>query len=369
MLIPRETLMKIVAPTASFVSGKVIPILENIVLSGKGEKISAYSSNGLYSVKAQANYPVEEEFNLLIPGEKFLGIIKALPKNTEVSIERKGAKVVVRHNRSRFTLNLSNQEDYPSHEDVEHFPARQFPINALKFASSSMPQKDVRPYLNGVLLRPIGKDIDFVATNGHRLSRQTVAGVESDVQLFNESDAIIPFDTVGAVLKLFNSLEPKVSMSQGVHRFVRFTAESDDMELMLRSSLIDADYVPYERVIPNNPYEIAINTQKFLNAIELVYSLRDAPPSSSGASDAVVINVDGATMRLEHKTLSQEVATTEIEIEESHPIEIALNVHYLLDALNSMKGEDEVVFSYDSSERAAKIESGNKTCIIMPMRL
>lgn len=123
-------------------------------------------------------------------------------------------------------------------------------IKDIKAVSHAMANKDIRYYLNGMLVEHNGIETRLAATDGHRMH---LVRVEHDSALVSEPvKYIIPRDFVAQLIK--------TKFSKGDVKQVNLTF-SDNMKVSaalpngdeIISKLIDGMFPNYCRVIPKNP--------------------------------------------------------------------------------------------------------------------
>src|SRR3990170_3567800 len=153
---------------------QTMPILANVLITGRGEQLSITATDLEVELVAKANVTLEQAGEITLPGRKLLGIVKALPDKAKVTIAIEGERATVRSGKSRFTLATLPASDFPTVEDIRAQKAVMIAQSALRRLLDkthfSMAQQDVRYYLNGMLLEADGKMLRTVATDGHRLA-------------------------------------------------------------------------------------------------------------------------------------------------------------------------------------------------------
>jgi DNA polymerase-3 subunit beta len=119
-------------------------------------------------------------------------------------------------------------------------------IKDIKAVSHAMGNKDLRYYLNGMLIEHNGIETRLVATDGHRL--HAVKIFQYNAPLSEQVEYIIPRDFV---MQLIKTKFPK-----GNNKELTLTFSNDKVEVALPngnsivSKLIDGKFVDYRKVIP-----------------------------------------------------------------------------------------------------------------------
>ena len=109
-----------------------------------------------------------------MPGRKLLDICRALPDSAIIELYQEKQQVVLRSQRSRFTLSTLPAENYPSTEtqavNLQIALPQSELLHLLQYTHFAMAQQDVRYYLNGMLFEFVPNTLRTVATDGHRLA-------------------------------------------------------------------------------------------------------------------------------------------------------------------------------------------------------
>ena len=124
------------------------------------------------------------------------------------------------------------------------------PQSAIKAVSYAMAVKDIRYYLNGMLLQHNGQETRLIATDGHRLHAGIVKHKGGEL-LPEIVQAIIPDALVKTMLKA------KAKASKHVTKEIVITIEGDNINADLfdgtsvSAKAIDGKFPDYSRVIPD----------------------------------------------------------------------------------------------------------------------
>src|SRR5581483_3851915 len=94
-----------------------------------------------------------------VGARKLQDLLRALPDDASLNLDVSGSKMTVRAGRSRFNLQTLPASDYP-----------RISVGAEQLQTLTLRQKDLRYYLNGMLLVVDKGSLQAVATDGHRLS-------------------------------------------------------------------------------------------------------------------------------------------------------------------------------------------------------
>jgi DNA polymerase III subunit beta len=153
---------------------QTMPILANVLLSGKDGKLLVTATDLEVELVAAAQVTLQQPGDVTVPGRKLLDIIRALPEKATVTVSVEGERALIRSGKSRFTLSTLTAGDFPTVEEIH--PQQTLKLKQAEFrrlldkTHFSMAQQDVRYYLNGLLLEVDAKMLRTVATDGHRLA-------------------------------------------------------------------------------------------------------------------------------------------------------------------------------------------------------
>lgn len=341
---------------------QTMPILANVLITGRGEQISITATDLEVELVAKANITLQTPGEITLPGRKLLDIIKALPDKAQVTISVEGERATVRSSKSRFTLATLPASDFPTVEDIRAQKALLISQSALRRLLDkthfSMAQQDVRYYLNGMLLEADGKILRTVATDGHRLS-YCEATLEHEAGPAQQ--VIVPRKGVLELQRLLSG-EGNVELAIGTNH-----VRAQIGDIRFTSKLIDGRFPEYGRVIPSNPTK-RINANRDV----LRSALQRAAILSNEKYRGIRLAVKPGVLLLQSHNPEQEEAEEELEINYAgEELEIGFNVNYLLDALAAVDGGDVVIGLTDANNSCllSSDAAPQAKYVVMPMRL
>jgi DNA polymerase-3 subunit beta len=269
----------------------------------------------------------------------------------DITLRLDNQKLIVKSGKSRFTLNVLPASDYPEMPAFEPAAAFQTDIATL-FAPCvhAISNETTRYYLNGVFFKSDGETATAVATDGHRLVRNTAALDASFAGI------IVPRKTVGLLPK--GAVDVAVSDSK-----IRLAQGS----LTIVSKLIDGSFPDYERVIPSrNDKFITFDSDDMKAAVSRVSVIS----SERGRAVRVSVADDVATLTVSNPDSG--TATDEIAVDYAgEPLEVGLNTQYLADMVAQFPSGEIRLALFDAmsptlltSEKAAGL-----TGVVMPTRV
>jgi DNA polymerase-3 subunit beta len=344
--INRTDLTKALSSVSKVVEGRnTIPILGNVLLSGAAGTLTVTATDLDIQISTMAK--CDGELSATVDAKRLSDIARRLSGDT-VTMELKDGKLVVKAGRSRFTLPTLPVEDFPRLDagvpDVEFnldFAALVAPV---KFAMSN---EATRYYLCGIHLHEAEGKLRAVATDGHRLAHNTVAGAVLPYGV------IIPAKTIGVA----PTGQVDVSLSKSKIRFA--TADT-----IIVSKLIDSTFPDYQRVIPANNDSIVTTDRKAL-ADAVARATAVASERGKGAKFTVAGDNIAIDMRADDGTAREDVSAEY----SGEPIEIGFNCQYALDVLSVVPGDEVRILLGDSGTPAIFRGDGEWVGLVMPVRV
>ncbi len=341
---------------------QTMPILSNVLLALKGDRLSVTATDLEVELIAGADVEGQGDGEITVPGRKLHDIVRALGDSAKVEVALSGERVTVKAGRSRFMLSSLGAGDFPVVEDINARQVLSVPQEGLSRLIGkthfSMAQQDVRYYLNGLLFETGDTKLRAVATDGHRLA---LAELDLAKKAEKAEQLIIPRK---GVLELNRLLGDKgdVEVTLGANH-VRFGLG----DIQMTSKLIDGRFPDYTRVIPVDPGNVLVADRGLLRQ-----SLQRAAILSNEKYRGVRLTLEPNSVLIQANNPEQEEAEEALEVEyRGEPMEIGFNVTYLLDALAAVEGEQVSLGVTDSNSSCLITEIGKDDgkFVVMPMRL
>ncbi|HMN87304.1 MAG TPA: DNA polymerase III subunit beta [Bauldia sp.] len=345
-----------------------IPILANVLLRADGGKLTLKATD--LDLEVTEGVPAEtgQAGATTVPAHILYDIVRKLPDGAELSLDTgDSSQLVLKSGRSRFTLQILPEADFPD-LTAGDFPVRfALPASALKrlidrtqFAIST---EETRYYLNGIYLHVVtvaGKPmLRAVATDGHRLAQ---AQVEAPAGSETMTGVIVPRKTVGEIQKLVEDPDAEVVVEISDTK-IRVTLGA----VVLTSKLIDGTFPDYARVIPQgNDKVLKVDKGEFAGAVDRVSTV------SSERGRAVKMALSDGRMVLSVNNPDSGSATEEIGADyAADGIEIGFNAKYLLDVASQLEtGTAEFRFADPGSPTLITDDGeANTLYVLMPMRV
>ena len=346
---------------------QTLPVLGNVLLSAEGQVLTLTGTDLEVELTGTAQLTdLIDAGAVTVPARKLFDIFRSLPEAAEVEIKLDSHKLFVSTGKSRFSLTTLPASDFPKVKNAQAGVPFELNANDLKAAINStqfaMAQQDVRYYLNGSLWQLAGGQFTCVATDGHRLAL-TQASVFNDNA--TEAKVIVPRKAIAEIAKMLGEADAEtVAITIGAHHIQLVKNET-----ILNSKLIDGKFPEYQNVIPkNNQYSMVVDRDVLRSVLSRVAIL------SNEKFRGVRFTLSENTLSVMANNPEHEEAEESLDVNyQGAAVEIALNVTYVLEALNTLpKGN--VVLHFGGSEKSVLIEHEDKSAastlnVIMPMRL
>ncbi len=333
----------------------VTPALGGILVDSSGDKVCLTATDLEVGITSVLEGEILEPGKTVLPGKVLYNIVRTL--KSEVRLVGKGDRVELISGRSRFELSGFPPEDFP------FFPIGEAPFEvnlpgellkeALFRTYFAVSKDETRPVLTGVLFVFSPGTFEVVATDGHRLSRNTfsISGVE------REGRYIIPQKAVGEILRLVGREDVRFSPQDGSVLFRIGTT-------MLFSTLVEGEYPNYRDVLPREFVStIEVSRMELLEALERVSLVTSGVP-------VVEVSLEEGVVLLR---LAGDLGVAEEEVGGKiggKHLKVAFNARYLLEALRVVKDEEvEIGLSGELSPARLLGASGSFEYVLMPVRL
>ena len=386
--------IKIVGGAAG--KSSALPVLSNVLISAAqdplGNLSSSSGSNGdsIYlaatdleiGIRTWIAGQITESGAILLPVKTFASVISALSED-DVKLVVSNGRARICSQKGEFKMVGTSALEFPSlmgevsqdaqlelteqpKDEKEMYSLNLDPdvlkwmIRKTAFAAS---RDDGRYFLNGVHLslksEGDGTMVRMAATDGTRLA---VAGVMIDQPLEKEVEAIIPNRAVRELEKLSVSSDViKISIQEN-----RIVFDAGDTALI--STLLEGQYPDYQKIIPGGSL---INLKA--DTGDLITVIRRISQVSNPKLPCVKLETEGNRMKVLADNPYVGDAYEEMAVEnEGDDVGIAMNAHYLMDALKSVDTQ-ETLIGIDSEVKPVVIrpssEDRDHLCVLMPVRL
>jgi DNA polymerase-3 subunit beta len=342
-----------------------LPILSNVLLKKNAEGVRFITTDLEIQIEAQLKTELQNTGDveaITISAKKLQEILRAIPDESSISLDTHENKLLVKANKSRFSLQTLPAQDFPTLTEqltgsvkieIEQGKLKRL-LSAVQHA---MAQQDIRYYLNGVLLVIEASSIKLIATDGHRLA-YIAEVIEGD---YPKKEVILSRKTVNELLKLLTDSTEKIQLELA-EKQIRATFAN----IILTSKVIDGKFPDYTRVIPNHTNNL------MLNRVVILQALQRAAILSNEKFRGVRLLLTEKNLQIISSNSEQEEAQEDIETDyQGGALDIGFNVNYLLEGINNISGE-QITLSFGDQNSSLLItvpEKGDYKYVVMPMRI
>lgn len=376
--ISKQCLSSALARTTGIADRKSsMQILSNVLIETSGSSNVRIAATDL-NISASGVFPAQvlDGGALTIPAKTFFDVVRNMPEG-EIEIHQAGEQVEIKRGRSKFKLLSLPAEDFPVLPEVKG--ADFFEMDAslvskmIEQTAFSISNDETRPHINGALFQGDGKNLRMVTTDGHRLSKFEVRIDESG---FYNFAMIIPNKGIQEIRRLVEDGDGAVSIavhdgSVFLRRTVEVEKESEGIEpvsaeIVLVTKLIEAEFPPYDQVIPKGNDLVAVVSRQLL-----LDALRRVSVVSSDRSLGVKVQFTNGVLEIGSSNPSVGEGKEQLDMSyEGEEMEIGFNARYFIDIL-SVLNEDEVRMELAGPLDPVIIRdpSGVFVGVVMPMRI
>lgn len=309
-----------------------LPVLSNISLSAKKNKLLVAATNLEMSVSLPVGAKVEKEGGITVPARVVTDLVSNLPPG-QVSLESAKEQLKISAQNFKSVVSGMNPSDFPAVPEAVSGKVLKLPKDAFLDALSSVlfavSIDETRPVLTGVLIIFKEEEIVFVATDGFRLSQAKIKQKSG----LKTQKVILPKNALSEFVRLTNE-EEEVSFSFN-------EAESQAIfgleNATLASRVIEGNFPDFEKIIPRESiYQISADKEEVLRAVKL---------SSVFARDAanvvkMKVKEEAVEFLAQSPTHGSQKTEVDAKIEGGKNLEISFNFRFLEDFLNAVRGEE-----------------------------
>ncbi|MDE1190837.1 MAG: DNA polymerase III subunit beta [Arachidicoccus sp.] len=313
-------------------SNTVLPILEDFLFEIADGKLHIVATDLETVMRVQIEVKSNENGRFCVPAKILLDTLKALPNQPlTINIEQNFAIEITSDN-GKYKIMGENPDNFPKDPSNAGLQGFTLPSNALLTAINktifAVSTDDLRPAMTGVYFELNKDEIQFVATDAHRLVRYK----RLNVNIGETGTFIVPRKPLNVLKNILPDNDDALSISHTAnHLFI----EHNDMSLICR--LIDARFPDYKVVIPaENPYTLIINKVSFAAA------LRRVNVFANKSTNLVALSITGNELKLSAQDIDYNFEGNETMPCQynGEPLQIGFNAKFLSEMLNAISSED-----------------------------
>jgi DNA polymerase-3 subunit beta len=368
----QDTFAKYLNIVSRVVSSKPgLPILNNVKFETSKGKLLITATDLEIGINTWIGADVQSEGKITVPAKQLSEFINSVPnEKIDVELEKQSFKVTTTNNSAEF--NTISVDDYPEIPTIEkEKPLLKInqdnlieAINRVTFAAAT---DNIKPVLAGILMEIDGPKVNFVGTDGLRLSRQIV---ELETGSEEEKSLLIPTKALQELAHIITEIAEEDSP-------VELYLIKDRNQVLFRvgdvdltSRLIDGEFPEYRPIIPTGfNTRCKVNRTDFLDALKVTNII-----ARSVLGNKIIMEINSKensiTMSASQSDVGSNKSTFEGDIE-GEDLKIAFSSRLLSDILNHLQSED-IVFECSEPVKPGvfKVEGDdNFVHLVMPMML
>lgn len=360
--IEREALLEPLQMVIGVVERRqILPILAHVLLTIEDTQLSVTGTDMEIELTASVAVAPTNSAQLTVSGRKLLDIVRTFPNGATIDLQQDKERLIVRSGRSRFVLATLPVDTFPRFGTVLStltVPLTQKELSSLlQRTHFAMAQQDVRYFLNGMLTDIKNNKIRTVATDGHRFA---MSGKAVDI-LDKTAQAILPRKGVLELLRLLKQDDSALSMEIGENH-MRVLCDT----FTFTSRLIDGRFPDYEQaLLKHEGHAVTLDREMLKSALMRVSIL------SNEKFRIVRLQLRAGFLHILANNPEQEEAEEILPLDYAgEGLEIAFNVSYLLDVLNTTTAQSvQLTFMSENDSVFIEEESTDSMFLIMPMQL
>lgn len=340
-------------------SNPLVPILENVLIEAKADKLILTASDLQTSIAASVPSKGNGTTSIAAPAKPLLDILKNLP-DQGITLDIDGTHLQIISDNGKYNLGGMEPVDFPREWGVKG--AKEFTIEAVEldtalettvFATSddfSMPS------ICGVCFQKKDNLLRFVAMHAFIISRYQIKNDSQDFEF------VVPKKSLGLVKQMANdNVQVTVRFNDG---FVSF----NNGIVHIRTKLIEERFINYEAGIPKDHDKKAIADRK-----NVLTAIKRVSTCSNKKDHLVRLKFDNNALEISTEdTEFSRTAKETLAVEYSgEPFEMGANGRFFLDILNHLISE-EVIFTFSSPKRALLVfpkDDDSTLMLLMPVFL
>jgi DNA polymerase-3 subunit beta len=344
-----------------------IPILANILLKAENGGLDLTSTDLDLTLHTRVDAKISSPGGVCVPARKLFDLVR--------SLDEPGIRLKLLENHylgvtagsGRYKMVAQPAEDFPTVPKVEGKASLSVPLSTWKtmtrkvlFAISA---EEKRFQLSGALLKEKGKDLELVATDGHRLALVQFPKPAGKSGL---PPILVPKKALTEILKMDGDDETMLEI-QHAENHLAFTV--GDRKLIAR--LLDVNFPDYEKVLSkDNDRKITVARTILENAVKRISLFS----SERARGVRLAFEPNALTVSSASQELGEGTETVPVEYA-GDPLTLGLNAQYLLDFLSEAETENVRLETKDENTQclcrpAEEIPGISKYLyVVMPMRL
>ncbi len=348
------------------------PVLSNILIETiSNDRVKFCTTDLNLSISRVAKAQVEKEGKITLSAKRFGEIASKLDnKPVKLSLNPETNIVTISSGKAKFELIGINANEFPQVFDETEEDEKSFEINkntlikGVKQVVFSAAFHESASILSGVCFNIDSNTLEFVATDGNRLTRASKEiNSKDDSAIF-----IVPSRTIQELIRIASIVEDEKATIKLKKSKIQFVFEN----VVFQSKLINGTYPKYQQLIPtSNDKIVYADREELIGVIERVCVMVNE------RTNRIKFSFNKNTLELSTDSPDAGSGKDFIDISSNFDeIVIAFNYKYVLDSLKNMdtkKVKIEIATSLSATlfKPADENENGDESyvCLVMPVQV
>lgn len=335
-----------------------VPILSNILLKASKDGLFLEATDLDIGVVIKIPSKIEEQGSITIPGKEFLETINSLPRE-KILIEKDKDTLVLTCHDNRVIFNTISGEEFPQllkekGEIVSRMKRDQF-VSVFSNITFSVSMEESRPQLTGIFMDVVDDGVNFVSTDGYRMTMKKV----KEKEIKRKEGLIVSVKLINEVISLKGEEDVSLFVNEKESQVVFEVGE-----VLVVGRMIGGAFPDYLNVLPKSP-----STTVVFDREGLLQNVRLASVFAKDNSNIATLKIKNGTISVETKTQGVGSGETSIECDQKgEDVQITFNIRYLSDVLKAAGGKT-IKMGLNSSSEPALFEDKDFLHVIMPIQV
>jgi DNA polymerase-3 subunit beta len=364
-----SALMNLLSATGKVISTKnTLPILDYFLFELQDGVLRITASD--LETTLTGTLPIEhaeQEGIIAIPAKRVLDTLREFPEQP-LSIEANDStwEVTIHWKSGKLTIPGTSGLSYPKPAELDAADASTLELEpdslltGIEKSIFATADDEMRPVMNGIYLDIAPRSVIFVATDAHKLVRNTLPQQTGITASF-----ILPKKPANLLKGILPKEESPLRMA-----FDRKNALFTLAKYTLICRLIEGSYPNYNAVIPTaNPNRVTIDRAEFMNSIKRV------AVSSNPSTNLIKLDINNNILKLTAQDIDYSVSAEETLncAYEGDPIAIGFKSVFLTEILANLETEQIAIELADSTRAGVfkpvseETDGGEILMLLMPM--
>lgn len=341
-----------------------LPVLSNILIQAENGQVKITTTNLDLGIIIVIPAKIEKNGETTVPGKLLTEFVSTLSAD-KIEFKLDGQNLSVKTEKNQAILTTISATEFPSSPSISpskntfSFKTIKDTIGRTVFAASI---DEGRPVLTGVKIILSSGKMTFTATDGYRLSQESVDIPEKNSEL----KIILPAHTLAEVVRIAQDLKAEEVGFSVVENKNQAIFHLPTATVFTR--IIDGEFPNIEKIIPTG-----FKTRVTVDCEQLAQAVKTASLFARGAANIIKIKIEKEGLRLSANTpqvgQNEDFVEAKVEGEET---EIAFNCRFLQDLLANFP-EENLVFESSGALNPGVFKPVKSTPsflhIIMPVRV